>query len=104
MVGVAAVHLMVWCGVWRRVAWVACRGRLRWGEVVLQLVGVAVILGHQGVGIGGGGGVVMVLVAALSLACVNGVPCAAWIRAGRGLWPGCRARVLRYGGSGGGRW
>ena len=68
MVGVSVVHVMLCCGVVRKVGWVACRGRLRWGVVVMQLVGVAVVLGHRGVGVRGGGGVVMVLVAPSSLA------------------------------------
>ena len=63
VVGVPLVHMMVWCGVVRRVWWVACQGRLRWGVVVMELVGVAVVLVHQCVGVGGGEGVVMVLVA-----------------------------------------
>ena len=68
VVVVPVVDVMVCCGVVRRVGWLACRGRLRWGVVVMQLVGAAVVLGHQGVGVGGGGGVVMVLVAPHSLA------------------------------------
>ena len=56
------VHVMVWCGVVCRVGWVARGGWLRWGVVELQLVGVAVVFGHQGVGVGGDGGVVVVLV------------------------------------------
>ena len=68
VVGVPVVHAMVCCGVVRRVGSVACGGRLRWGVVVMQLVGVAVVMGHQGVGVGGGRGVVMVLVAPDSLA------------------------------------
>ena len=67
VVHVPVVHVMVWCGVMCRVGLVACGGRLRWGAVVMELVGVAVVLGHQGVG-GGGGGVAMVLVAPSSLA------------------------------------
>ena len=35
---------------------VACGGRLRRGVVVMQLVGVAVVLGHPGAGIRGGRG------------------------------------------------
>ena len=68
VLGVSVVHVMVWCGPVRRVGWVACWGRLRWGVVVMKLVGVAVVLGHRGVGVGGGGGVLMVLVAPRSLA------------------------------------
>ena len=67
-VAVPAVYVMVWCGVVRRVGWVARGGRLRWGVVVRQLVGMAVVLGHRGVAVGGRGGVVMVLVAPCSLA------------------------------------
>ena len=33
--------------------------------------------------------------------CVNCCPCMAWMCAGSGPWPGCRVRVLRYGGGGG---
>ena len=68
VVGVPVIHVMVWCGVVRFVGWVAFRGRLRWGVVVMQLVGVAAVLGHRGVGVGGGGGVVMVLVVPCPLA------------------------------------
>ena len=63
-VGVPVVHVMVLCGVVRRVGWVACGGWLRWGVVVMQLVRVAVVLQHQGVGGwgpgrgGGSGGVI----------------------------------------------
>ena len=39
-----------------------CGARLRWGVVVMQLVGVAVVLGHRGVRVGGDGGMVVVLV------------------------------------------
>ena len=53
VVGVCLVHVMVWCGPVRRVGWVACGDRLRWGVVVMQLVGVAVVLGHHGVGVRG---------------------------------------------------
>ena len=68
VVGVSVVHVMVWCGPVCRVGWVAYGGRLRWGVVVIQLVGVAVVFGHRGVGVGGGGGVLMVLVVPRSLA------------------------------------
>ena len=56
------VHVMVWCREVYRVGWVARGDRLRWGVVVMQLVGVAVVLGHRGVGFGRDGGVVVVLV------------------------------------------
>ena len=46
MVGVIVVHMMVWCGVVRRMERLACRGRLRRGVVVMQLVGIIVGLGH----------------------------------------------------------
>ena len=62
------VHLMVWCGVVCPVGWVARGGRLRWGVVVMQLVGIAVVLGHRGLGVGGDGGVVVVLVVPCHLA------------------------------------
>ena len=63
VVGVPVLQLKVWCGVVRRVGWVACWGRLPLSVVVMQLVEVAVVLGHRGVGVHGGrGGVVMVLV------------------------------------------
>ena len=68
VLGVPVVHLMVWCGVVRRVGWVAFWGRLRQGVLVMQLVGVPVVLGHQRVGVLGGQGVVMVLGAPCSLA------------------------------------
>ena len=68
VVGVPVVHVMVRCGVVRRVGWVACGGRLRWGLVVIERVGVAVVLGRRGVGVGGGGGVMMVLVVPCSVA------------------------------------
>ena len=63
VVGVPLVHVMVRCGVVRRVGLVACGVRLRWGVVVMELVGVTVVFGHRGVWVGGDGGVVMVLVA-----------------------------------------
>ena len=50
VVGVLVVHVMVQYGVVRRVGWVACGGQLRWGLVVMELLGVAVVLGHQGGG------------------------------------------------------
>ena len=56
VVGVPVVHVMVWCDVVRCVGWVACQGQLRWGVVVMQVVGVAVVLGHQGVGVRGAAG------------------------------------------------
>ena len=62
VVGVPVEHVMVWRGVLCRVGSVACGGRLRWGVVVMQLGGVAVVFGHAGVGVRRGGGVVMVLV------------------------------------------
>ena len=69
VLGVPVVQVMVWCGVVRCMGWVACGGWLRWGVVVMELVGVAIVLGHQRVGVeGGDGGVVMVLVAPRSLA------------------------------------
>ena len=68
VVSLPGADVMVWCGMVRRVGWVACGGRLRWGVVVMQLVGVAVILGHPGVGVGGGGGAVLVLVVPCPLA------------------------------------
>ena len=66
--GVSVVNPMVWSGPVRRVGWVACGGRLRWGVVVMELVGHAVVLGHRKVGVGGGGGVLLVLVVPRSLA------------------------------------
>ena len=60
-VGVPVVQVMPWRGVVRRLGWEACGGRLRWGVVGMELVGVAVVLGHREVGVGGDGGVVMVL-------------------------------------------
>ena len=101
VLGVPVVHVMLWCGVVRRVGWVACGGRLRWGVVVMQLVGVAVVFGHQGVGVLGGGGVVMVLVVPLPWPCLKGGPGMAWMCAGGCPLPGCRVRVLWYGGGGG---
>ena len=68
VLGVSVVLMMVWCGPVRRVGWVACGARLRWGVVVMVLVGVAVVFEHQGVAVGGGGGVLMVLVVPRSLA------------------------------------
>ena len=56
------VHVMVSGGVVCRVGLVVRGDRLRWGVVVWQLVGVAVLLGHRGVGVRGDGGVVVVLV------------------------------------------
>ena len=62
------VHVMVWSGVVCCAGWVARGGRLRWGVVVMQLVWIAVVLGHRGVGVGGHGGVVVVLVVPCPLA------------------------------------
>ena len=56
LVGVPVVRLMLLCVVVRRVGPSACWGRLRWDVAVMQLVGVAVVLGHRGVGVGGGQG------------------------------------------------
>ena len=36
--------------------------------MMMELVGVAVVLGHQGAGVGGGGGVLVLLVVPRSLA------------------------------------
>ena len=52
----------------RRVGWVACGAWLRWGVVVMQLVGIAAVFRHQGVRVGGRWGVVMVLVLPCPLA------------------------------------
>ena len=52
---VLVVHVMVWCPEVCRVGWVARAARLRWGVVVMQLVGVAVVLGHAFSPQGGGG-------------------------------------------------
>ena len=67
-------------------------------------MGVAVVLGHQGVGVGGDGGVVVVLVVPCTLALRvwwswHGVDVCGW----HGGRLGCRVRMLRYGG-GGRRW
>ena len=62
------VYVMVWCGDVCRVAWVVRGARLCWGVVGMQLVGFAVVLGHQGVGVGRDGGVVAVLVVPCPLA------------------------------------
>ena len=68
VVGVSMVHVMVLCGPVRRQGSLACGGRLRWGLGMMKLVWVAVVLGHEGVGVRGGGGVLMVLVLPRSLA------------------------------------
>ena len=62
------VYVMVWCGDVCRVGWVVRGAWLWWGVVGMQLVGVAVVLGHQGVGVRGNGGVVVVLVVPCPLA------------------------------------
>ena len=59
---------MVWCGEVCRVGWVVRGARLRWGVLGMQLVVVAVVLGHQGLGVGRDGGVVVVLVVPCALA------------------------------------
>ena len=56
VVGVLVAHVMVWCVVVHRLGWPAPGGRLCWGVVVMELVGVAVVFGHRGVGGGGGAG------------------------------------------------
>ena len=68
VVGVSVVDMMVFCGPVPGVGWVACGGWLRWGVVVIEPVVVAVVLAHQGVGVGRGRGVLMVLVVPGSLA------------------------------------
>ena len=62
------VYVMVWCGDVCRVGWAVRGARLYWGLVGMQLVGVVVVLGHQGVGVGWDGGVVVVLVVPRPLA------------------------------------
>ena len=62
------VHAMVWYAEVCPVGWVPRGARLRWGVVVMQLVGVAVVLGHPGVGVGRDGGLVVVLVVPCFLA------------------------------------
>ena len=58
---VVVVHVMVRCREVCRVGWVARGARLRWGVVVMQLPGVAVVLGHRGVGVGRDGRVAVML-------------------------------------------
>ena len=60
--GVSVVQVMVWCSPVRRVEWVALGVWLRWGVVMMDLAGIAVLLGSQGVGVRGARGVLMVLV------------------------------------------
>ena len=67
-VSLSLVQVIVRCGPVCRVGGLACGGPLRWGVVVMQLVGIAVVLGHQGVGVRGREGVLMVLLATPSLA------------------------------------
>ena len=62
------VHVIVWCGEVCCVGWLVCGAWLRWGVVVLQLLGVDVVLGHRGVGVGADGVVVVVLVVLCPLA------------------------------------
>ena len=62
------VYVMVWCGDVCRVGWVVRGARLCWGVVGILLLGGAVVLGHQGVGVGRDGGVVVVLVVLCPLA------------------------------------
>ena len=52
----------------RNVGWLACAVRLCRSVVVMGLVAVAVVLGHQGAGFGAGGCVLMPLVMPHSLA------------------------------------
>ena len=59
VVGVSVVHVMVWCDPVRCLGRVACGSRLCWGAAVMELVGVAVVLGHWEAGVGGGGGVLV---------------------------------------------
>ena len=59
---------MVWCGEVCRVGCVALGARLCCGVVVMQLVGVAIVLGHGGAGVGRDGGPVVVLVVPCPLA------------------------------------
>ena len=50
------VYVMVWRGDVCLVGWAVRGARLCWGVVAMQLVRVAVVLGHQGVGVWGGRG------------------------------------------------
>ena len=82
------VYVMVWCDEVCRVGWVARGARLCRGVVGMQLVGVAVVLGHWGVGVGRDGGEVVVLVVPCPLALHvwwswHGVDvCGRWLLAG----------------------
>ena len=62
------VHVMVRCCEVCHLGSGASEARLRWGVVVMQLVGAAAVLGHRGVGVGRDVGVVLVLVVLLPLA------------------------------------
>ena len=97
---VVVVHVIVWYGEVCPVGWVARGARLRWGVVMVQLVGVAVVWGHRGVGVGRDAAGVVVLVVPRSWLCVNGGPGMAWTCVGGGCWLDCPVRVLRYGGAG----
>ena len=66
VVGVSVAHVMVWCGPVRRVE--ACGPQLCWGVVMMELVGVAMVLGHREAGVRGGGGVLVLLVVPRSVA------------------------------------
>ena len=59
---------MVWCGDVCHVGWLVRGAWLCRGVVGMQLVGVAVAWGHQGVEVGRDGGVVVVLVVPCPLA------------------------------------
>ena len=80
--------MMVGCLEVCRVGWVVHGARLCSGVVGMQLVGVAVVLGHGGVGVWRHGGVVVVLVVPCPLALRvwwswHGVEmCVQWLLAG----------------------
>ena len=62
------VYVMVWCSDVCHVGLVVRGAGFCWGVVKMLLVGVAVVLGHQGVGVGRDGRVVVVLVVPCPLA------------------------------------
>ena len=68
VVGVSVVHMMVWCDSVRPVGWVACGLRLCLCVVMIELVGVAVVVGQRDAGVWGGRGVLVLLVVLRSLA------------------------------------
>ena len=102
------VYVMVWCSEVCRVGRVARAARLWRGVVGRKLAGVAVVLGHRGVGAGRDGGVVVLLVVPRPLAGSACMVVLAWrgrvlaLVAGWAVGSWCCGKVVAVGVGGGG--